>query len=108
MAATLHVPFARMNDRADDWPAALAGLKARGFTLAAFTPSGTACDLDELAASAGPARIALLFGSEGPGLGAVSEAAADYRVRIPIDPRVDSLNLAVAAGIALHRLSRVR
>jgi len=108
MAATLHVPFARMNDRADDWPAALAGLKARGFTLAAFTPSGTTCDLDELAASAGPARIALLFGSEGPGLGAVSEAAADYRVRIPIDPRVDSLNLAVAAGIALHRLSSGR
>jgi tRNA G18 (ribose-2'-O)-methylase SpoU len=33
------------------------------------------------------------------------EASADYRVRIPIGDRVDSLNVAVAAGIALYRLS---
>jgi tRNA G18 (ribose-2'-O)-methylase SpoU len=32
------------------------------------------------------------------------ESAADHRVRIPISSRVDSLNLAVAAGIALARL----
>jgi tRNA G18 (ribose-2'-O)-methylase SpoU len=108
MAAALHVPFARLTSQADEWPASLAGLKARGFTLAAFTPAGAGRDLDELAASLGSARLALLFGSEGPGLGAASEAAADHRVRIPITPRVDSLNLAVAAGIALHRLSRVR
>jgi len=107
MAAALHVPFARLTNQADQWPAALAGLKARGFTIAAFAP-GAGCDLDEWAASLGPARLALLFGSEGPGLCAASEAAADHRVRIPINPRVDSLNLAVAAGIALHRVSRVR
>jgi tRNA G18 (ribose-2'-O)-methylase SpoU len=107
MAAALHVPFARLANQAAEWPAALAGLKARGFTIAAFTPAGTGCDLDELAASLGPARLALLFGSEGSGLGAASEAVADHRVRIPINPRVDSLNLAVACGIALHRLSRV-
>jgi len=35
-------------------------------------------------------------------------AAADYRVRIPIDRDVDSLNLAVAAGIALYELSLSR
>jgi tRNA G18 (ribose-2'-O)-methylase SpoU len=33
------------------------------------------------------------------------ESGADYRVRIPISDRVDSLNLAVAAGIALARLA---
>src|SRR3954469_21156018 len=93
MAAALHVPFARLTDRAEEWPAALAGLKARGFTIAAFTPARTAWDLDQWAASVGAARIALLFGSEGPGLGTASESAADYRVRIPIDARVDSLNL---------------
>jgi tRNA G18 (ribose-2'-O)-methylase SpoU len=32
--------------------------------------------------------------------------AADLRVRIPIDRHVDSLNVVVAAGIALHRLAR--
>ena len=35
---------------------------------------------------------------------AEAEAAADVRVRIPIAPEVDSLNVAVAVGIALHRL----
>jgi tRNA G18 (ribose-2'-O)-methylase SpoU len=48
--------------------------------------------------------VALLVGAEGPGLTPALEAAADYRVRIPIRPDVDSLNLAVAVGIALHRL----
>jgi tRNA G18 (ribose-2'-O)-methylase SpoU len=32
---------------------------------------------------------------------------ADLRVRIPISEGVDSLNLAVATGIALARLSHV-
>lgn len=36
------------------------------------------------------------------------EALADVRVRIPIDPSMDSLNLATAAGIALHRLADPR
>ena len=48
--------------------------------------------------------IALIIGTEGAGLTPEVEAAADHRVRIPIDDRVDSLNLAVAAGIALHAL----
>jgi tRNA G18 (ribose-2'-O)-methylase SpoU len=53
-------------------------------------------------------RIALIIGAEGAGLTPAVEAAADYRVRIPISDRVDSLNLAVAAGIALHALMKNR
>jgi tRNA G18 (ribose-2'-O)-methylase SpoU len=106
MAATLRVPFARLADQASGWAAALAGLKDRGFTLVALTPAESARDLDEFAASERPDKLALLLGSEGPGLSAASEAIADHRVRIPIRPAVDSLNLAVAAGIALHRLTR--
>jgi tRNA G18 (ribose-2'-O)-methylase SpoU len=53
-------------------------------------------------------RIALVIGSEGAGLTPAVEAAADHRVRIPISDRVDSLNLAVAAGIALHALRKNR
>jgi tRNA G18 (ribose-2'-O)-methylase SpoU len=104
MAATLRIPFARLVDRADGWAAALAGLKDRGFTLVALTPAASARDLDEFAASERPDKLAILLGSEGPGLSAASDAIADHRVRIPIRPAVDSLNLAVAAGIVLHRL----
>jgi tRNA G18 (ribose-2'-O)-methylase SpoU len=45
-----------------------------------------------------------MLGAEGPGLSAGALEAADRRVRIAIDPRADSLNVVVAAGIALNTL----
>ena len=45
-----------------------------------------------------------MVGAEGPGLDPASLEAADLRVRIPIDDAVDSLNVVVAAGIALNQL----
>jgi tRNA G18 (ribose-2'-O)-methylase SpoU len=51
-------------------------------------------------------KPALLLGAEGPGLSAAALQAADLRVRIPIDPAVDSLNVTVAAAIALAALTR--
>ena len=50
----------------------------------------------------------MLVGAEGAGLDADTIALADVAVRIPIDSAVDSLNVVVAAGIALHGLSLVR
>lgn len=101
MAATLHVPWARV----DDWPRGLDELRASGFIIAALTPREPSVTLDAFVASPRPSRLALLVGTEGDGLTADAEAVADVRVRIPIVPAVDSLNLAVAVGIALHRLS---
>jgi tRNA G18 (ribose-2'-O)-methylase SpoU len=99
MGAALDVPWTT----ADDWRTALARLRELGFTVAAFTPSEDARPLAELSARP-PTRIVALFGSEGEGLSQATLAAADLRVRIPIVSTVDSLNVAVAAGIALHRL----
>ena len=48
--------------------------------------------------------MVVLVGAEGAGLGDDTLAVADVAVRIPIDAAVDSLNVVVAAGIALHRL----
>jgi tRNA G18 (ribose-2'-O)-methylase SpoU len=101
MAATLQVPFARL----ERWPDELSMLKANGFTVVALTPRGASVTIDEFCTRAQPHRIAVLVGTEGAGLSAAAEAIADHRVRIPIATRVDSLNLAVAAGIALSRLS---
>ncbi|MEK7837755.1 MAG: TrmH family RNA methyltransferase, partial [candidate division NC10 bacterium] len=55
-----------------------------------------------------PERVVLLLGAEGQELGAGALAAADLEVRIPMAPGIDSLNVAVAAGIALHRVSGAR
>lgn len=102
MAATLRVPFARI----ERWPGGLDAVRQRGFTIVALTPREPSQSLETFAGSARPDRLALLVGNEGVGLSPEAEAAADCRVRIPIRPAVDSLNLAVATGIALSRLTR--
>jgi tRNA (cytidine/uridine-2'-O-)-methyltransferase len=48
----------------------------------------------------------LLLGSESAGVPAAVHACADCRVRIPLRPPARSLNLAVAAGIALGEALR--
>src|SRR5882672_11067073 len=104
MAATLRVPFSTV-PFADLWTAALTRVRAAGFQLVALTPGPHAIDLDTWASGRrGGERVALLLGTEGAGLSAESEALADACVKIPIRPEVDSLNVSVAAGIALHRL----
>jgi tRNA G18 (ribose-2'-O)-methylase SpoU len=100
--ATLTLPFAR----AEDWAADLGALRALGYALLALTPDPAADDVSALGAP--PARLALLVGSEGAGLGAASRQAAHRRVRIPMAAGVDSLNVATATGIALHALRGAR
>jgi len=102
MAAALRVPFARA--AAEEWTGVVGDLRAAGFTVVALTPREPSEPLDQFAARPRPSRLALLVGAEGAGLSNAIAAAADYRVRIPISNRVDSLNLAVATGIALARL----
>jgi tRNA G18 (ribose-2'-O)-methylase SpoU len=103
MAASLQVPFARVAPA--EWDAVAPALHAAGLAVVALTPREPSEPLDRFASRPRPPRIALLIGTEGAGLSAGLESAADYRVRIPISDRVDSLNLAVAAGIALARLA---
>lgn len=48
----------------------------------------------------------LLFGQESAGVPDVVRSACDAAVRIPLNPEIRSLNLAVAAGIALSEALR--
>ena len=57
--------------------------------------------IDELSA---PPRLALVVGNEGSGLSAQARSRLERVVTIPVEPGVDSLNVAVAAGIVLHRI----
>ncbi len=99
MGGTLCVPFARTRNLA----ALLAGLRESGFEVLALDPGARSVPLASLeAATLGP--TALLLGTEGAGLSDEALACADRRVRIEMEPGVDSLNVGVAAGIALSRL----
>lgn len=103
MAATLRVPF----DTLTPWPEALDRLRDRGYALVAVTPRAPSITLESFVARGRLGRLALLFGSEDVGLTPAVEARVDVRVRIPIEPEVDSLNVAVTAGIVLSRLRAV-
>lgn len=101
MGEILLLPTCRVTDIATT----LDRLHAGGFATWAMTPAADAVDVWTLAR---PEKIAVLLGAEGPGLSDRSIDAADVRVRLPIDPDVDSLNVAAAAAAAFAVINRTR
>lgn len=104
IGATLRVPFASMAVLPE---ATIARLKAIGLTVIGLTPSPDAMPIDD-AVQVVRDGVALLFGSEEAGLSQRLLDLCDLRVRIPMQPTIDSLNVATASGIALHRFGRVQ
>ena len=94
----LHVPFARVAGTGEG----VELLRRNGFTTLALTPDPGADDVRGVVA---PERVALQLRAEGPGLRPETIAAADRRVRVAMRRGVDSLNVATAAAVALHRLA---
>ena len=102
MGAAFRVPFAQTKD----WLAALAGFRTAGADVVALTPNVSATNLADYVSSRSPnRRIVLVLGAEGPGLSPEAIRAATVTVRIPIAQEVDSLNVVVAAGIALAAMT---
>lgn len=97
MGATLQVPWARL----PEWREAGPLIRDHGYELAAFALRDDAEDLADFVGEM-PAKLALMFGSEGPGLSRRALAAATRSVVIPMDHGVDSLNVATAAALALY------
>ncbi len=94
----LTVPFARSRG----WLADLEALRRAGVTLiGAATGPGTV-PLDSVPPLP---KVALVVGQEYEGLAPDTRGLCDRVVRIPMAPGVDSLNVAVAAAICLHRLT---
>ncbi|WP_156757575.1 TrmH family RNA methyltransferase [Actinokineospora pegani] len=97
MGHVLAVPFAPL----DPLPQGLARLRAAGFRVLALTPRADSVPLSSVDNGG---RVALLLGSEGPGLTDEAIAAADAAVRIPMAREVDSLNVATAGAVAFYAL----
>jgi tRNA G18 (ribose-2'-O)-methylase SpoU len=86
----------------DDLPGTITTLaRALSATVIAATPDGAATALPDFRA---PQKRILLVGNEGAGLSPRLLALADARVRIPVDPASDSLNVSAATAVLLYAL----
>ncbi len=101
VGAALVVPFARC-ESAD---AMLAAIADAGWDSLALSARGEETLGEAVRAPCARGRV-LLLGAEGEGLPA-DVLARTRRVRIDMTPTLDSLNVAVASGIALYEASGV-
>ena len=83
---------------------ALAELKSAGFWIYG-TVAEASQHVDQVTFS-GP--IVLVVGSEGEGLGLLTQKSCDVLVSIPLQGHVPSLNASVAAGMVLYEVFRQR
>jgi 23S rRNA (guanosine2251-2'-O)-methyltransferase len=81
---------------------ALSDLKAAGFWVLGL--EGTAEQTLADTKLTGP--VALVLGAEGKGLRRLTRETCDVLARLPIAPEMESLNVSVAAGVALYELRR--
>lgn len=105
MGQVFAVPYARLRP----FPAALDDLHESGVVTIALTP-GANSTLTEVVEEAmrDAAKTAIVLGAEGSGLSDAAIESATHRARIEMRDTVDSLNVASAAAIAFHELSRFR
>jgi len=83
---------------------ALETLKAAGYWIAALAPGGNT-SIYSLDTSR---RLAIVLGSEDRGVRELVRKNADFIVNIPMGGRVASLNVSVAAAVALFEIARRR
>jgi TrmH family RNA methyltransferase len=80
---------------------AISKLKAQGYQIAVTTLKESRA---QPFASLDSRPLAIVFGNETSGVSPEIEKEADVRIQIPMSGSVESLNVAVAAGISLYEL----
>jgi len=104
MGTVFQIPWAHIGSELDDWPeSGLELLREYGFKTAAMAlrEDSYSVTAPELQAEA---RLAIVLGTEGEGLGNETIADCDYTVKIPMYHGVDSLNVAAASAVAFWEL----
>ncbi len=105
MGTCFQIPWSRATLEQSEGVNLIRLLQSYGFkTVAmALTENSTSIDNDEIRANE---KLAVIMGSEGPGLPKEVIAACDYRVMIPMYHGVDSLNVAAASAVAFWELMK--
>lgn len=76
-------------------------LKQNGVSIVSTSLQGQ----DALGSEVGADKLALVFGNEGAGISSEFEQAADTLLRLPMKGKVESLNVAVSAGILMYLIN---
>jgi len=106
MGTVFQIPWTVIGETAADWPGkGMEYLRKHGFRTVAMalrddslTPDDPRLKQEE--------KLAVILGSEGPGLSDATIATSDYTVRIPMSHGVDSLNVAAASAVAFWELGK--
>lgn len=85
-----------------DLRASLKALRAEGMIIAALELSPIAVDIFDYTA---PPELALILGAEVEGISSPTLSECDVVLAIPMRGTKESLNVAVAAGIAMYQLT---
>jgi len=93
--------------RATNLTRALQSYAKAGCTIIGLAADGD-LELTALGADVAADALVIVVGGEGRGLSRLVGEACDYRVSIPMDSAAESLNAAVAAGIALYAVAALR
>lgn len=106
MGTVFQVPWARLEDKTENWPqAGMERLRAMGFAAAALALTDRSVSVTEEALKK-EKRLALLLGTEGTGLRQETIDRCTYTVKIPMHRGVDSLNVAAAAAVAFWEIGK--
>jgi 23S rRNA (guanosine2251-2'-O)-methyltransferase len=102
VAASAGLVFGLTVARVPNLVRAIEELKEAGAWMVGLAADGT----ESLFRLEPPSRAGLVIGGEGDGLRPLVRRTCDFVVSIPMAPGVESLNVSVAAGVALYALGR--
>ena len=97
MGTVFQVPWTYMEE---NW---IESLRSHGFKTAAMALSDDSVSIDDPVLRR-EEKLAVVLGTEGDGLAAVTIQDCDYTVKIPMYHGVDSLNVAAASAVAFWEL----
>ena len=97
MGTVFQVPWTYMEE---NW---IENLRSHGFKTAAMALSDDSVSIDDPILRR-EEKLAVVLGTEGDGLAAVTIEDCDYTVKIPMYHGVDSLNVAAASAVAFWEL----
>jgi len=107
MGTVFQVPWTYLGEGEEEWPGPCISLLRRmGFKTAAMALSDDSVSIRDPRLCAED-KLAIVLGTEGDGLASGTIADCDYTVKIPMSPKVDSLNVAAASAVAFWQLQPI-